>query len=117
MAELDRRLFELMIAVIARHWSAQFEWFAHMRSGLEAGLPPDLYESIRTRQVPKFENEQEKLVYELVNETNSNKDIESRKLRSRCSSVRTEQSDRVNYRSGVLYDRSDDAKCFRSSGS
>ena len=66
--KLDRRLFELMIAVIARHWSAQFEWFAHMRSGLEAGLPPDLYESIRTRQVPKFENEQEKLVYELVNE-------------------------------------------------
>ncbi|MHB8566360.1 MAG: carboxymuconolactone decarboxylase family protein [Nitrososphaerales archaeon] len=66
--KLDRRLFELIIAIVARDWSAQYEWFAHMRRGFEAGLSPDVYEAIRTRRVPKFANEDEYLVYELVNE-------------------------------------------------
>ena len=66
--KLDRRLFELAIAVVARHWGAQYEWYAHMRRGIDAGLSPDVYEAIRTRRVPKFASEEEKLVYELVNE-------------------------------------------------
>ena len=66
--KLDRRQFELMIAIVARHWSAQYEWFAHMTRGLDAGLSPESYEAIRTRRVPKFASEQEKLVYDLVNE-------------------------------------------------
>ena len=39
-----------------------------MTRGLDAGLSPEVYESIRTRRVPKFASEQEKLVYDLVNE-------------------------------------------------
>jgi len=27
--KLDKRILELMVLVIARHWSAQYEWFAH----------------------------------------------------------------------------------------
>ncbi len=27
--KLDKRLFELMVLIVARHWSAQYEWFAH----------------------------------------------------------------------------------------
>lgn len=74
--KLDRRLFELMIAIVARHWSAQYEWFAHMRRGLDAGLSPETYESIRTGRVPDFANEDERLVYETVCEI-----IETRTLR------------------------------------
>lgn len=66
--KLDKRLFELMIAIVARHWSAQYEWFAHMSRGLDAGLSPEVYEAIRTRRVPKFTNQEESLVYKLVNE-------------------------------------------------
>ena len=66
--KLDRRLFELMIAIVARHWSAQYEWFAHMNRGLDAGLSPEVYEAIRTRRMPKFAKEDENLVYDLVNE-------------------------------------------------
>lgn len=66
--KLDRRLFELMIAIVARHWSAQYEWFAHMTRGLDAGLSPDVYEAIRTGKVPNFTNHDENLVYKLVNE-------------------------------------------------
>ena len=79
--KLDRRLFELMISIVARHWSAQYEWFAHMTRGLDAGLSPEVYESIRTRRVPKFASEQEKLVYDLVNELIETKTVSGEKLR------------------------------------
>src|SRR5579871_1901093 len=36
--KLERRLFELAILVIARHWSAQYEWFVHEKAALDAGL-------------------------------------------------------------------------------
>ena len=32
--KLDKRLFELMVLVVARHWSAQYEWFVHEKNGL-----------------------------------------------------------------------------------
>ena len=35
---LDKRLFELMVLVIARHWTAQYEWWVHATHGKEAGL-------------------------------------------------------------------------------
>lgn len=66
--KLDRRLFELSIAIVARHWSAQYEWYAHMRRGLDAGLSAELYEAIRVGEVPEFSNEQERIVYDCVNE-------------------------------------------------
>src|SRR5436305_9399137 len=28
-SNIDRRLFELMVLVIARHWVAQYEWYVH----------------------------------------------------------------------------------------
>jgi 4-carboxymuconolactone decarboxylase len=61
---LDPRLSELAILVIARHWTAQFEWYAHKRDGLKAGLDPMVIEAIRHRQTPAFEREDEGLVYE-----------------------------------------------------
>ncbi len=66
--KLDRRLLELTIAIVARDWSAQYEWFAHMKRGLAAGLPQDLYESLRAGRIPQFASEDEKIVYEVVNE-------------------------------------------------
>lgn len=73
--KLDRRLFELSIAIVARHWSAQYEWYAHMRRGIEAGLPPELYEAIRVGNVPKFSDSQEQIVYDCVNELIKSKNL------------------------------------------
>jgi 4-carboxymuconolactone decarboxylase len=36
--KLDKRLFELMVLIVARHWSAQYEWFAHEKAALKAGV-------------------------------------------------------------------------------
>jgi len=35
---LDRRLLELAIIVVAAHWRAEFEWWAHARMAREYGV-------------------------------------------------------------------------------
>jgi 4-carboxymuconolactone decarboxylase len=66
--QLDRRLFELAILVIARHWSAQYEWFVHEKAALAAGLSSDVVEALRHRRTPRFARDDERLVYDLVGE-------------------------------------------------
>ncbi len=66
--KLEKRLFELMVLIIARHWSAQYEWFAHAKAALEAGLSADVVEAIQNRRRPECFREDEKLIYEIVTE-------------------------------------------------
>jgi 4-carboxymuconolactone decarboxylase len=66
--KLDRRLFELAILVIARHWSAQYEWFVHEKAALAAGLSGEVVEALRHRKAPTFPRSDEQLVYDLVSE-------------------------------------------------
>jgi 4-carboxymuconolactone decarboxylase len=60
---LDRRLFELAVLVVARHWSAQYEWHVHAEAAATAGLSPELIESIRTRSTPSFSRPEEAIVH------------------------------------------------------
>ena len=61
--KLDKRLFELMVLVIARHWSAQYEWWVHARHGREAGLSEAVISAIAERRPPQFAQADEELVY------------------------------------------------------
>ena len=72
---LDKRLFELMVLVVARHWSAQYEWFAHAKQGLAAGLTPAVVDAIRERRKPDFARDDERLIYDLVTEMNESKTL------------------------------------------
>ena len=63
---LPAHLSELAILVTGRFWDAEFEWYAHKRIGLEAGLDPQLVEDIRERRIPKFKSSAEKIVYEFA---------------------------------------------------
>ncbi len=65
---LERRLFELMILVVARHHSAQYEWFAHEPRALEAGIAPETVAAIRDRRMPALVRDDEKMVYDTVTE-------------------------------------------------
>ena len=49
---LSPRLSELAILVIARHWTAQFEWSAHKAEALKAGLDPEIIEDLAKRRPP-----------------------------------------------------------------
>jgi 4-carboxymuconolactone decarboxylase len=73
--KLDRRLFELMVLCVARHWSAQYEWFAHERRAREVGLAPEIIEAIRDGRTPIFTGDAERLVYELVTEINETRTL------------------------------------------
>lgn len=45
-------LKELAILVTARHWTAQYEWQAHRRMGVEAGLDPAVPDAIAEGREP-----------------------------------------------------------------
>jgi 4-carboxymuconolactone decarboxylase len=66
--KLDRRLYRVMCMTIARRWSADYVFNLHKAGALEAGVPPAVIEAIRTRALPPFTRDDERLVYELVTE-------------------------------------------------
>jgi len=73
--KLDVRLFELMVLVIARHWTAQYEWFAHAKHAPKAGLSADVVEAIRNGRKPTFARDDERLIYALVTEMNETRTL------------------------------------------
>jgi 4-carboxymuconolactone decarboxylase len=72
---VPKRLSELAIAMVARHWTAQFEWWAHAPQGLKAGLSAEVIEAIRHRHTPVFEKRDEAAVYAYVGELLENRKV------------------------------------------
>lgn len=60
---LDPRLSELAILVVARAWAAQYEWSAHKREALKAGLSEEVIAAIASGSVPLFKRSDEELIY------------------------------------------------------
>lgn len=58
------RLKELGILYVARTWTAQFEWYAHKKIALEAGLGLDVIDALHAGRRPDFANEDEAVVYD-----------------------------------------------------
>lgn len=65
---LEKRLFELTVLLVARHWSAQYEWFTHERAALKAGISAENVDAIRLGEPPVFERPEEQLVYDTITE-------------------------------------------------
>ena len=57
-------LSELAILVTARHWTAQYEWFAHKREALEAGMDPAIIAAIAMRRTPVLTDPAAQAVYD-----------------------------------------------------
>ena len=72
---LDKRLFELMVLVVARHWTAHYEWHVHEEAGRAGGLAPDVIEAIRARRRPDFARDDERLVYDTITELNDKRSL------------------------------------------
>ncbi|MEK6245266.1 MAG: carboxymuconolactone decarboxylase family protein [Pseudomonadota bacterium] len=62
---LSDRLTELAILVTGRHWSAQYEWWAHYKRAMEAGLPAPIADAIALGKRPASMQPDEEAVYEL----------------------------------------------------
>lgn len=67
-SSLPSKLNELAIIVTARHWTCQYEWFAHYRLALEAGLDPAVGEDIAHGRRPAKMDADERIVYEFSRE-------------------------------------------------
>lgn len=73
MCPLDKRLNELAAIIAARHWNQQFEWWAHYRQALEAGLEREIADAVAEGRRPTGMAEDEEIVYDLLTEVLVNK--------------------------------------------
>ena len=74
-SSLPQRLYELAILVTARHWTSQFEWQAHHRSALQAGLSPAIADAIARGQRPAVMQKDEAAVYDFCSELLNTKQV------------------------------------------
>ena len=74
-SKLERGLFELMVLIVARTWSAQFEWFAHEPYGHEFGIDAAIIEDLRNGRVPTFRREEEQVVYDTITELQAKRSL------------------------------------------
>jgi 4-carboxymuconolactone decarboxylase len=63
---LPRRLSEFAILITARHWTAQFEWYAHYPLALAAGLDPAKADAIAEDREPAAMLDDERAVYDFA---------------------------------------------------
>jgi len=74
-SSLPQRLYELAILVTARHWTAQYEWQAHHRSALQAGLSASICDAIAAGRRPTGMQKDEEALYTFVSELLSTKQV------------------------------------------
>jgi 4-carboxymuconolactone decarboxylase len=67
-SSLPTKLNELAIIITARYWTCQYEWFAHHRLALEAGLDPAIGEDIAQGRRPAKMDADERIVYDFSRE-------------------------------------------------
>ena len=72
---VPRRLNELAILITARAWDAQYEWYAHHRMAMEAGLDPAVAAAIAEGHRPPVLRADEAVVYEFCTELRANRNV------------------------------------------
>ena len=65
---VPRRLNEMAILMTARHWSSQYEWYAHQRLALDAGLGPAVIDDILAGRRPSSMQADESIVHDFCTE-------------------------------------------------
>jgi 4-carboxymuconolactone decarboxylase len=63
---LPSHLRELAVLVVARYWTAHYEWLVHKKEALKQGLSSEVVEAIAARRRPAFKSDHERLVYEIA---------------------------------------------------
>lgn len=65
---IPKRLNEFAILITARTWTAQYEWYAHLRLALKEGLDPLIGEELAKGQRPSKMKPDEEAVYDFCHE-------------------------------------------------
>jgi 4-carboxymuconolactone decarboxylase len=72
---LPAPLRELAILVVARFWSAQYEWYAHSQHAVNAGVDPSVPAAIAKGERPPRLSTDEALVYDVCSELLHDRDV------------------------------------------
>ena len=67
-SSIPSSLNEMAIPITARKWTSQYEWYAHQKVAMEAGLDPAIAEAIAQRRRPAKLSADEKIVYDFSTE-------------------------------------------------
>ena len=63
-SSLPPRLNEFAILITAQFWGAKYEWFAHYRLAMKAGLSPEVAEAVKYNKRPDNMTSEEAAVYD-----------------------------------------------------
>lgn len=67
-SSVPRRLNEFAILLTAKRWNSQYEWYAHHKYGLQAGLSPALITAVADGKRPSAMQHDEQIVYDFCSE-------------------------------------------------
>ena len=74
-SSLPPRLNEFAILITARHWTAQYEWYAHHALAMKAGLGPKVAADLAAGLRPRGMQEDETVVYEFSTQLHRDKSV------------------------------------------
>jgi 4-carboxymuconolactone decarboxylase len=74
-SSIPSKLNELAIITTARHWTSQYEWYAHRRAAQTAGLSQTVIDAIAAGKRPTGMAPDEETVYNFVNELLTTKQV------------------------------------------
>jgi len=74
-SSIPAKLNELAIMVTARYWTSQYEWYAHCRLALEAGLDPAKAKDVAENRRPANMDDDEAMVYDFSRELHETKGV------------------------------------------
>ena len=72
---LPLRLNEFAILITARHWTSQYEWYAHLPLALKAGLDPKIADQLAQNKRPAGMKEDEAAVYDFCTQLHRAKKV------------------------------------------
>jgi 4-carboxymuconolactone decarboxylase len=74
-SSIPSRLNELAIILTARHWTSHYEWYAHKRAALQAGLSPAIVDAVATGRRPTEMKADEEAVFTFIQELLATKQV------------------------------------------
>jgi 4-carboxymuconolactone decarboxylase len=81
-SSLSKKLNEFAILMTARFWNSQFEWYAHHKYALDAGLSPVVIDAVAAGKRPTSMQPDEEVVYNLCNELLSTRQVSDATFRA-----------------------------------
>jgi 4-carboxymuconolactone decarboxylase len=74
-SSMPPKLNEMAIIITARHWTSQYEWYAHRRAAATAGLNESIIQAIATGKRPSGMQPDEEAVYNFCTELLTTKQV------------------------------------------